>query len=230
MGIDAEMLIRIRGQKPTEDQIARWSWDLSAATNPSYFFTDADGKFHNGKIQRALGFSYGRDEEGDYIGSTEGKVWCQDGPDILADDDEWFLEVHLMGRYYGIGYERGDLLAYCAIAEWIEMNIPDASVWYGGDSSGVCAEPFGASERYKLKRHLNGNHGRDYFNSFSRYAISTPKPPKPCGLCIPGEPRFTRYGWGGINDSYVAMSCAGCGKYFESRDGGENYEEKQENA
>ena len=56
--------------------------------------------------------------------------------------------VTLQARVYRWGFdERGDILTYCAVAEWLETHIPDAEVWYGGDSSSVLAAPFGETER-----------------------------------------------------------------------------------
>ena len=31
MGIDAEIMIRYRGEKPSDDQLNRWSWDIASA-------------------------------------------------------------------------------------------------------------------------------------------------------------------------------------------------------
>lgn len=263
MGIDAEMLIRLRGDKPTDEQLTRWSWDLCRSIGAGKFFTQdglAPEKYHeaiaawhaafkahpryqgyqkNAKdahsailadignapeiLRRAIELSCRRYplEDGDTdVPATHrqpGKAWVQDGDPILADEGEWFLEVALWTRYYGVGYERGDLMTICATAEWVEANIPNAEVWYGGDSSGVLAEPFGAAQRAALKKHYYSQQGRDYFNFSSRMPGGVAKMPKPCGLCIPGEPRFNQYGWG---DNYAAVNCQGCGKTFVSRDNG----------
>jgi hypothetical protein len=274
MGIDAEILVRIRGDKPSEAQLARWSWDLCAAIGAKHFFI-ADG-IHPSMYQsaneawlqsfrehpkHALWEEF--DKKGDYDarravheeifadigkapqelrraieltnerypldGDSEvpkahwqpGKAYIRDGDPILADSDEWFLEVNLWGRYYGIGYERGDILTYCAVAEWLEQNIPGCVVYYGGDSGGVCAEPFDADARAKLKAHLYSSEGRDYYMHDRRGSFGTPAP---CGLCVPNENRFDRYGWG---QNYSAVHCSGCGKSFESRDGGVTWAERE---
>jgi len=260
MGIDAELLVRVRAAtKPTEAQIARWSWDLAQAIGPEKFFIkdglppdeyrrassawhaafdahplyrqwsaarhdhEARTKIHDSifadvgkppeERRRALDLTRAYEEDGD---AEPGKLWTQDGPDIVAEDGEWFLRVSLWSRYYGVGYERGDLLTICAVAEWIEFNIPDCAVWYGGDSSGVLAEPFDAPARHKLKKHLFSLQGRDYFQHERRGSFPTPPP---CSLCIPGEPRFDRHGWGAT----MAVNCGGCGKTFESRDSGKTW-------
>jgi hypothetical protein len=155
-----------------------------------------------------------------------GRCWTQDGDPIFAKPGEWFLKVNCWSRFYGIGYERGDLLTLCAIAEWCEINIPNCVVWYGGDSSGELAQPWPDSERLKLRYHLYSPKGREYFKYSSRYG-QQPKHPSPCGLCIDGG-SFEQYGSGG--GGYIGVHCASCGKSFESRDHGVTWEDKKEAA
>jgi len=260
MGIDAEMLIRYRGSKPTDDQLNRWSWDLCSAIGAGKFFI-SDGvppdeygtrseAWHKafdshplaeqwrskardtreeifadiGKcpdcLRRAIELTnrrYPLDEDSEVPATHRmpGKVWTQGGPPILAGPDEWFMEVSLWTRYYGPGYERGDILTICAVAEWVEQNMQPCEVWYGGDSSGVCAEPFPADKREEYRKLLYGPTGRDYYKWDERGTFPTPKP---CGLCVPGENRFNRCGWGG---NYVRVHCSGCGKSFTSDAKGE---------
>lgn len=45
------------------------------------------------------------------------------------------LEVMLITRYYGPGYERGDVAAICGTAEWLKHRFPGCVVYYGGDDS-----------------------------------------------------------------------------------------------
>lgn len=274
MGIDAEILVKVRGPKPTDKQIARWSWDLAQAVGPRHFMLSdglppaeagrAKKRWHaafdahplhesgnfredkelHGRIlgdlgpcpearRRAIELSGEREieytaqygaEEGEET-HEPGKAYEQDGPTVLADPGVWFLRLNLWGRYYGEGYERGDLLTYCAMAEWIEANIPNAEVWYGGDSSGVLLEPFDEPARAKLRRHLYSSHGRDYYAAMSFQRPGTFPTPKPCSLCVPGELRFVQHGTGA---NYIAVSCGGCGKSFESRDGGKSWQEEKD--
>ena len=42
MGIDAKMLIRYRGERPTDADMNRWSWDLCRSIGARHFFT-SDG-------------------------------------------------------------------------------------------------------------------------------------------------------------------------------------------
>jgi hypothetical protein len=161
-----------------------------------------------------------RDEESKQPGTR----YTQDGDDIFAEEGECLLKISLMGRYYGPGYERGDILSYCAIAEWLEQNIPGCEVWYGGDSSGCCAEPFGAEERAAMKAHLFSKNGRDYFNSWDMGEPLGAKPPA-CGLCPGGVYCGSKFGFGA---SYSAWSCGGCGKSVESRDGGATWQKQED--
>lgn len=276
MGIDAEILIRYRGERPTDAQLSRWSWDLCNSVGASKFFTSDglppdeygeasrrwreafnahpayarfstrgnQGNFtareeivrdigeHPQCLRRAIELTNRRYPiEGDDYKDippqywAPGLAWTQDGDSILAEPGETLLEVSLWSRYYGVGYERGDLLGICAICEWIETNMQPCEVWYGGDSSGVLAEPFPEHKRAELRRHLYSQQGRDYFAYFDERG-SFPVP-KPCGLCVPGENRFNRCGFG---PNYVAASCGGCGKTFETRDNGSTWEVRKPDA
>lgn len=266
MGIDAEVLLRVKGGKPTEQRLTEWSWDICAALGAEHFFIKdglpgaayheaiklwherfnahprraawdaARGKYDASTAirqeiladigeppeqrRRAIEFTNalyplddGEHEDIPVEYREPGRMSQQDGDDIYAAPDEWLLDVNLWSRYYGIGYERGDILIICAIAEWCEANIPGCEVWYGGDSSGVVAKPFPEAERARLRRHLYSPEGRSYRYCAAKTAL---KGPGPCGLC-PGSARFTEAGWG---RSYAAVYCGGCNKTFETRDGG----------
>lgn len=285
MGIDAEILLRLKGPKPTDRQIAEWGDALCRSIGAKHFFI-CDGlppeQYHpaseawhkafdahplyaeyeaarkrddifagrqdnswrelHGRIIADIGkypeerrraieltnyiYPIDEDREGIPVEYREpGRCWTQDGDPIFAKPGEWFLEVSLYTWYYGIGYERGDLLTLCAVAEWCEVNIPNCEVWYGGDSSGVLAEPWPDEKRRELRKHLYSDMGRAYFNYSSRYG-QTPMHPKPCGLCIDGG-SFEQFGSGG---NYIAVHCASCGKSFESRDHGASWQEKEKEA
>lgn len=271
MGIDAEIIIKRRGEKPTEDQLTRWSWDIGSALGAKKFFIQ-DGlpraeykaarqkwleafnahPLHpeyekrtegaHDKILADLGpapacrrlaidltcAGYAAEDFDDDKVPVEnrapGRVYFEDSYEpVLAAPGEWLLQVSVFTRYYGEGYERGDILFLCAVAEWVEANIPNCEVWYGGDSSGVCIEPFGEKRRAELRKHLYSSSGRDYFKHSgpdgSRLC------PKPCSLCVPGENRFQQFGFG---SNYCAVSCGGCGKNFETRDNGVTWITPQE--
>lgn len=207
MGIDARLFIRYRGNKPTDDQLKLWSWDLCTAIGAEKFFISPD----KGRGALELTSCYENPDAG-------GTIYQQDGPDIVAEPGEWFIEANLWSRYYGEGYERGDWQTIINTALWLEQNI-GGEVWYGGDSSGIEATPFGKKERDAMTRHALSESGKDYFKAFSHgEAYPTPEP---CGLCVKGR-GMTRFGWGA---NYVAVSCAGCGRSFNSHDNGKTWNE-----
>lgn len=213
MGIDAEILVRVK--RP---------------------ITEAEIKIHGLAICRSLGarqFGISRDSGRGAITLTsdysdkglEGKVWFQDGPTILAEPGETFLQVNLWTRYYGPGYERGDILMICAVAEWVEQNIPGAEVWYGGDSSGVIAKPFPAEARAQIRSHLYTPKGRGYFKREPWGGAEKNLHPNTddCKLCFGMEP-LSQFGAG---QGYWAGSCAACGQRFETHDDGKSWETKR---
>ena len=113
----------------------------------------------------------------------------QDGDTIYPADGEKFIEVHIATRYYGVGYERGDLPLIISVANWLDYNIPESSIWYGGDSSGVCAAPFGKSERDALWEHFCSVGHTPYIGAFG----GTSKNPM-CDFCAE---KMIQYGFGG---------------------------------
>ncbi len=209
MGIDAEMLVRVRGQAPTAKQLKIWSWHICEALGAE--------KFNNEPF--CLATSYHRED------LSPGKAYSQDGEDILAESDETLIRIGIWTRFYAPGYERGDILFLCAVAEWCEANIPSCEVWYGGDSSGCCAAPFPEEERKKLRLHLYSKMGRDYFNyPIMEQDDGLHPDTSTCTRCIPNAGP-SRYGWGG---NYAAYRCRGCGKNFVTKDGGQTWTDGKE--
>lgn len=212
MGIDARILLRVHGPVPSKEQLKLWSWNICASIGAEKFFFD--------KEEGRPAITLSNDSEWDEVGQA-GKVYSQDGPDIRAVEGETLLVVHVWSRWYDIGYERGDLLGLCAVAEWCEVNIPNCTVWYGGDSSGVLARPWPDSERRRLRQHLYSEEGRDYF-----CAAASPeehKGPAPCSLCVPDR-GMSQTGFGG---KFEAWYCKGCGETFESHDKGQTYTKRE---
>ena len=146
---------------------------------------------------------------------TPGRIYHQDGPDILAaDPEEWLLTVNYTGRYYGPGYERGDLFTILKISAWFIANLGGCRVFYGGDSSGVCAVELTPAYVAYLISHWAGEHGRDYYTRSGECEFPGPKP---CALCPSTGPRHQQYLWSG---SVAGVSCMGCGKKFRTEDKG----------
>jgi hypothetical protein len=182
MGIDAELLVRIKG-KASDDQVRIWAYDLASAFGANRFMIDREQKWDGHHCLIVV------DE------------WLQDGPTIVPEEWETFLKVNIWQRYYGEGYERGDLPFIIAVADYLERKIPNSSIWYGGDSSGVCAEPFGKGRRKELF---------DYFVKFGHkpyqrgFKMGDQATDPECSFCK--EPMIY-YGWGRDGTLFY---CSGC--------------------
>lgn len=212
MGIDARIIFSVP-YKPSKEQISLWGLSICAALGAKNFMINRKSP------RRAIEFTEDYNEQG-----RDGKVYFQDGDEKVARPSEWFLNVSVWTRFYGVGYERGDVLFICAIASWLEQNIPSCTVFYGGDSSGVLAEPFNKAARETLLTHFYSQNGRNYFrdrSSFPNETWATPDTKDHCKLCTEGE-YIHRYGFGG---GYSAVSCAACGVQLETRDGGKTWTE-----
>ena len=109
------------------------------------------------------------------------------------------------------------------MAEWFEENVPGCEVWYGGDSSGVCAYPFTEEVRTELKRHLYSSQGKAYYANFGNFGVDIGPTPKPCSLCPGGKYMGNRHGYG---KDFAAFSCTGCGKNTSTRDNGKTWIEE----
>lgn len=225
MGIDAAILIRkVPKRVVTDEWLRETSWLMCQSLGADRFwFHDDQPPLHKSKFYAEDAEHYGL--KGKKL--EDGDVYTQDGPPIVAEEGECLLEVSMWSRWYGIGYERGDLIFLCSIAEWFEANLPECEVWYGGDSSGVEAEPFTEVMRKKLKNHLYSGKGRDYFNNFDKPSAINPEgdrhefgKPKPCAICPGGTYHGFRNGWG---TSYALYSCPGCGKSAKTTDSGQTW-------
>jgi len=201
MGIDAEMFVRTR-EPITDEQIKQWNYQLGLIFGHDKFW-----------IWSAV------DTIGDRRAVQRVDIYEQDGPDIIPEDGETFLQLSPATRYYGEGYERGDLAFLITLAEWCETVIPGAEVWYGGDSSGVEAKPFDMARRRALFEYLCSEHGHGYF---TRGWLSAHEYGRPhCDFC---DVPMTRFGAGGNFASYI---CHGCGKETETKDAGKTWRESR---
>ncbi len=196
MGVDAQMFVRTRAQF-TQRAVRALSVDLVEAFGSEMFLLLPDW---------AIDGEWERETEVEPEAGVPGRHalrmvrrYTQDGDDIAPDAGETFLEVSLMGRYYGLGYERGQLHDYIAVAEWLEYRIPEAAVWYGGDSSGICAEPFNKAYRGALMAHFARHGHKPYRGAFGDRGNGPV-----CGFC---GPRMSSSG-GGQGQTF--FYCAGC--------------------
>lgn len=148
MGVDARILIKITNPKSHLDakQLRQLSAQLSNVIGHEHFFLRPEDNRH--------AISFVIDNNGEYPDEYEeihgvpfdpngpanfGQDSAED-PDIVAEPNEQFLEVHVWSRYYGEHYARGDWKTLSWTLMWCFFNIKDCEVWYGGDSSGVLME------------------------------------------------------------------------------------------
>ena len=107
---------------------------------------------------------------------TSTQALHQDGDPLVAGEGEYMYRVHLICRYYGIGYERGPLDRILSIARWIRTRFPQARVFYGGDSSGVCAKELTPERERELWEHFCEHGGKPYHRGSGFRNRLEPKP------------------------------------------------------
>jgi len=201
MGIAARILVKLSQSATIDDrEVLRASYRL-ASTIGHEAFVISDS-------HHAISIITPYTDEDGYAPELEGlTVWQQDGPEIIARDGEQFLEVNLFSRYYGPGYKRGDWLRLRGIIEWLRRRFPTGSVWYGGDSSGVCASEMDDEALKEID---------DVFYASGRYGYTHPKyrgqdGDVTCPRCQEGTANT-----GGEGDKSFHY-CFGCGTSFVAR-------------
>lgn len=167
MGVDAEILVRIRGRSNwlTEDRCAQLAYELASSTDWRQFLLLREGEAcgSDKRPRRSINIVPPFADEYDEDPANKGRVvYHQDGPTIVAHDDEQFIKASLMGRYYGPGYERGDWPALRAVITWLAHRIPTGSVWYGGDSCGMCVSEMTPDAIKAIDEHWFVNGRRPY--------------------------------------------------------------------
>lgn len=218
MGVDAEMFVRIKGREQwlTDVDIKRLAYEIGSSVGSKALFqmNPTQGVFNKKRYALEAIQPTSREDEyfdeeyhGPFIGKT---VWHQDGDPIVAGDDEQFIKVHLYGRYYGKGYERGDWPTLRGVITWLNIRIPFGQVWYGGDSSGQCAEHASAQFMSDMDLHWAMNGRRPYMRYDSpfkgMFSLPTDSLESPvCELC-----EVPMIDSGGSRD-YSFYWCDGCG-------------------
>lgn len=190
MGIDAEMFVRTMASV-TEKEVRKAAVAACSVFGANRFFLMTP--------QRAVEWQDLPRHAFEIVKSIE-----QDGPTIEPEPGETFIQVHLQTRYWGPGYERGDLAFIVTLAAWLERRFPESEVWYGGDSSGVLHERLGRRLRAEMIAHAAGDHGADY-------RIGSPMsgtPVQRCAFCADAPMSECRWGCG-----KVGFHCCGCGLY-----------------
>lgn len=128
--------------------------------------------------------------------------------------------VHLWTRFYGPGYERGDLPLILNLARWFRSKLDGCTVYYGGDSGEALLELTPVEGEGELWQHYVDNQHLPYTKGWDRMThdgISLPE----CELCQ--EP-VIRNGWGN-GGQFAAAYCPGCGWNIETRDAGRSWAE-----
>lgn len=205
MGVDAEMFVRTRsGYIP--EQVREMAHDLAEAFGYSHFVIARPGK-HSWLPQGRHALELV-------------DVYEQDGPPIYPCVGEQFIQVHLFTRYYGKGYERGNWPFIDGVIRWLKMRIPDAEVWYGGDSSGICAELMDEAARNKLWR-LFVKAGHKPYVHYDGWGHDREKPT--CDFC---SAPMANYLWG--PSGRRGFCCHGCGLKLWTDDGGKTFYEPED--
>lgn len=222
MGVDARMFVRLpAGRHLNADNIRVLSYAIASTFGAENFIITKLWDDWSGEKHHALSIEEPATRDSFYVGDGEelddkcaalvGKVcYFQDGPPIVAEDGEQFVNVHLSGRYCGEGYERGDWLAIAAVIAWLRLNLPDGEVWYGGDSSGIEAECMTTQRVAALTRHFYDHGHRPYYNAFNDVGLKSTV--HVCPICETGE--TSECGFGGGRDGYKLRACDGCGSQF----------------
>lgn len=107
------------------------------------------------------------------------------------------IEVDLWGRYYGPGYERGNLPEIIMIAEWLEAAISGAKIYYGGDCD-MRLTRFGKKQRAALFAHFVANGHTPYHGGFGHGKGVT------CAFCLVP---MSEHMWGGGRTGYACHGC-----------------------
>ena len=198
MGVDAQMVVRL-SEPISDDELIQASYRLAEACGRSeVFWLSSDDDLARGECRRAL----------NRVDDTEDGLWHACG---VAQPDGFWLWVSLGGRYYGPGYERGDLWSYVSVAEWLERIFPGAVVYYGGDSSEMIV-PWTHVERETFIAHWAKSGGRPYYagegKTYGRwYGDEHAKRPI-CPLC---QHPATQYGSG---RDFASWQCGGCSRHW----------------
>lgn len=180
MGVDAMMMVKL--YRPLSAvQVRQLSYEACASFMSGGFLIDKETDRHAMAIVNELDWG--------------------DEP-TLPVDGEQFIELSLSGRFYGVGYERGDFSFYKSLAEWLEFKMPGARVFYGGDSD-VGLQPFGEVERGELWRHFCEVGQEPYRRGGTDRALRSPK----CEFC---HASMVNNRWGPAN--IVGFECMGCGE------------------
>lgn len=208
MGIDAEMFVKIKGQPHlTEKDLKVLRARIGDAFGPSKFliYSDKNCCKHSLEEVQEIGQDSADEEEAT----------------IRPAPGEQFIQVSLYTRYYGKDYERGDFPFIYTVSLWLEANLPNAEVWYGGDSSGVLFRPFSGTYREELLQHFLKVGHTPYTGCFQQSlgTEDTWAVPPLCLHPLCGR-NMNRHGFG---RDYASFTCVSCGRKYLTKDQGKTW-------
>src|SRR5215204_6552309 len=67
-----------------------------------------------------------------------------------ADRDAVWLSLNLWRKYYGPGYERGNIQKFVEVAEWLNQVLLGCELYYGNDATPEDLQPFDRDRRTSL--------------------------------------------------------------------------------
>lgn len=215
MGIDAEFFLSIKGNKNhiKADEILKHSVRMSKALGHEHFFIqDEEGKKNPrwGKWHHAMSIvdklSAKEAKEGYMTEEHAGKVvWQQDGEPYVAEKDEQLVRIHVWGRYYDEGYARGNWSFYRTLYAYCRIMYPEATLYYGGDSSGVTAEPLTEERVRQIDEYFFVKAHSEYVRGFSNIFTRELKKIPECPVC---ETAMTSNGGGQGTSFFYCQSCS----------------------
>lgn len=187
MGVDPVMWA-VLNRRASDAEIRHWSYRLGEAFGPECFWVWRTGE--PGGVRHILSRQIPRQEDGEVYGAL---------PESIADTD--VLKVSLATRYYGEGYERGDLPTIIAVADFIEAALPvRGPVWYGGDCDDH-PKPWPPSARRTAFLHFARVGHQPYVGAFDRDVYSAAH----CLFC--DAPMISTWRNG---RAVLGYRCAGC--------------------
>lgn len=198
MGVDARMMVGT-SQKVSDEELAVLRYDVAEAFRHGFFMSSYNedvplGQTRDWAIERAAPEDFGSE---------------------CFPKGKHYLKVNLSGRYYGIGYERGDLPTILAVGAWLETRLPGCQVYYGGDASDDL-EPLDVGLRSRLWEHFCKVGSKPYRQGWGQPA----KTPDCCG-----QPMTVNGGGGSLVFAY----CAACGRAAQGYANGEGWKLRERN-
>lgn len=199
MGVDIEMIAKVP-RKLTEEEVKRVAVRMQIAFGPSDSILWVDrGRHHSLSLLEPTNYKV-----------TDSK---------LPDDGSSYVGLNSLGRYYGPGYTRGNLVGILAVARYLRTAFDGAEIYYGGDTGGGL-QLLDDKHEAELWSLFASDKSRDYYDH-SRGDETT----RVCDFC---EVRTNTYSWSSTECVTGCPSCGAKWKYIKtSRTHVPHLEEKQ---